>query len=351
MIFIYNLIFVILMGLIHKNKLKENAIKKRYLIICFGQMALIQGIRAEEVGTDTSSYVSIYENFLSSDYYTWKFTHFEIGFQWLYKFMQVLHLNAQGMLFVISVLMMMGYAIFIYKNSSDVMLSTFIFSCMFFPNSFNVMRQYLALAIAINSYQFIKEKKYFWASILIMIGVSIHMLVILAFIPLLVRIGKNWKTVRNVLLVLCIIFFVAGNQIVNVVLMILGKGYYLEGFNTFRLIRMTTILTGLIAFLSIYFARRENESQNRIEMNCLSCVAYINILAGVLYLKYEFVSRVIEVLNAYIMVMIPLGMNTTKSKYMQIIRLFVYSIPAFLMIMSVYNSGSGVDVYKTFWMK
>ena len=66
MIFIYNLIFVILMGLIHKNKLKENAIKKRYLIICFGQMALIQGIRAEEVGTDTSSYVSIYENFLKS---------------------------------------------------------------------------------------------------------------------------------------------------------------------------------------------------------------------------------------------------------------------------------------------
>ena len=133
--------------------------------------------------------------------------------------------------------------------------------------------------------------------------------------------------------------------------MIFGKGYYLEGFNTFRLIRMTTILTGLIAFLSVYFARRENESQNRIEMNCLSCVAYINILAGVLYLKYEFVSRVIEVLNAYIMVMIPLGMNTTKSKYMQIIRLFVYSIPVFLMIMSVYNSGSGVDVYKTFWMK
>lgn len=158
MIFIFNAFSILLYGLIVKRKLTEDEYKKRYLALCFFQMLLIQGLRSAEVGTDTIMYTEVYNNYLHSEYYAYRFTHFEKGFQLLYDILHRVSADEQGLLITMSAIAMAGFGYFIYKNSQDVLMSTFLFACMFYPNSFNISRQYLALSLSINSYELIREK-------------------------------------------------------------------------------------------------------------------------------------------------------------------------------------------------
>ena len=102
MIFIVNAFSILLYGLIVKRKLTEDKYKKRYLVLCFFQMLLIQGLRSTEVGTDTIMYTEVYNNYLHSEYYAFCFTHFESGFQLLYNFLHRVSADEQGLLITIS---------------------------------------------------------------------------------------------------------------------------------------------------------------------------------------------------------------------------------------------------------
>ena len=92
MVFIYNLIFIILMGMLFRKKLNNNKKKGLFLFICFFQMFLIQALRATYVGSDTIQYVEIYNKFSISQYYKYKLTHYEIGVQALIKLLYKLGL-------------------------------------------------------------------------------------------------------------------------------------------------------------------------------------------------------------------------------------------------------------------
>lgn len=350
MIFIYNSLSILLLGILLNKKLEKSKYKKIYLLICFIQMMLIQGLRSDNVGTDTIMYVDTYNNYLYKEIYAFQFTHFEYGFQLLYTIFQRISLDSQQMLIIISALTMFGFAYFIYKNSRNVCLSTFIFACMLYPNSFNIMRQYLAISIAINSYQLIINNKYIKASLLIIIASLIHITACLMFVPLVLYWFKNWKLVRNIIIISSAIFFVFGNQIVNAILPILGKSYYIIGYEVNRFFRLTTFLTIIIAILTWYFAKKTTDKEDRKILNFLTCISFVNVNFGILYLRYEFFSRVIEFLNCFLIVSLPMGMSKIKSYYKPLIKYGIYLIPFLLMLNSVYNSGSGIEIYKMYFM-
>lgn len=347
MIFIYNLLIIVILGVILRHNPKH---KKLYLTICFLQMILIQGLRDISVGTDTKFYVDIYNNYLNSQFYSWQFTHFEYGFQMLYNIFHKLNLTSQQMLMIISFVTMFGFAHFIYKNSANVYISTFIFACMLYPNSFNIMRQFLAMSIAINSYQFIMDKKYIKGLLIILIASLFHVTAYLMLIPLLFNCFKNWKLMRKLIIISSAVCFIYGNKIVNVVLPLVGKSFYLTEYNVNRLFRMTTMLTIVIAILVWYFSRRVEEKEEKQELSLLANIALVNMNFGVLYLKYEFFSRIIESLNLFLLISIPLGITKMKSYYRPLIKIGVYCVPILLMLNAVYNSGSGIEVYKTYFM-
>lgn len=353
MIFIVNAFSILLYGLIVKRKLTEDKYKKRYLVLCFFQMLLIQGLRSTEVGTDTIMYTEVYNNYLHSEYYAFCFTHFESGFQLLYNFLHRVSADEQGLLITISAITMVGFGYFIYKNSKDVLMSTFLFACMFYPNSFNVSRQYLALSLSINSYELIREKKYIKAALLVAVAFSIHQTSILMLVPFFIRWLKNWKAVRNILLILSAIVFIFGGKIVAMILPLVGKSYYISGvgvnYSVNRLFRMTTALTVVIAVVVLYLTKRVAQ-EDKEQMNTLTGVTFVNVIFGVLYLKFEFFSRLIESINLYILVSLPMGIRNARTRYRPLIELGVYCIAFLLMLNAVFNSNSGVESYKMFFM-
>lgn len=350
MIYIYNSLSILLLGILLNKKLDSPKYKKIYLIFCFIQMILIQGLRDISVGTDTTLYVNTYNNYLHNKSYFYQFMHFEYGFQLLYIILQKMNMSSQQMLIIVSSLTMFGFAYFIYKNSKNVYISTFIFACMLYPNSFNIMRQYLAISIAINSYQFIINNKYIRGFILIFIGSLFHITAILMLIPLILNFVKNWSLIRNIIIVSSILCFIFGNQIVNKVLPILGKSFYLKGYNVDRLFRMTTLMTIIFSMLMFYFSNKIKEKEDKKELKLLTNIAFVNINFGILYLKYEFFSRVIEALNSFLIIGIPIGLGQIQSYYKILIKIGIYCLPFLLMLNAIYNSGSGIEFYKMYFM-
>lgn len=351
MIFVYNALFVLLLGKLFEKKIHSDKNKRKFLFITFVQMVLIQGLRATDVGTDTEMYVTVYNNYLSSKYYSFLFTHFEPGFQEFYNILHSIRLDSQWMLFIVSAITLFLFAIFIYNNSNNVVLSTFIFACLIYPNSFNIMRQALGLSIAINSLQYLLKQKYIKAVILIIISSFFHATSILMLIPFILSLVKrNWKLVRNVILLSSVVFLLFGNQIINVLLLMVGKSFYLSGYNVTRLFRMTSMLTFVIAFISWYFLNNTLPQNNyRKQLNLFSCISFVNMVCGILYLRFEFFSRIIEYFNAFLIIAIPIWITVGKRKYEQLYRMGFCIVAFLIMLNSVFNSGSGIGSYRFFF--
>jgi len=352
MIFIYNALSILLVGYVLGKKLEKNKIKRKYLFFCFFQMFLIQGLRSIDVGADTVYYVSIYENFTNSEYYGYLFTHYEPGFQAIYYLMKSLNADAQVLLMLISAITMFNFAHFIYKNSENVWISTFIFATMFYPNSFNIMRQYMAISIALYSVEYFLNKNYIKASIPVLFSALFHSTPILLFLPMILYKIKNWKVVRNAILLMCGVFFVFGEPIVKFLLELVGKSFYIRSglYDVNEFFRMTTMLTLLFSLLSWYFIQKNKDREYSDLFNLFSGIAFMNLACGVLYLRYEFFSRVIELLNLFLIISVPMALRHIRSYYRPLIRLGAFVLPFLLMLNAVYNSGSGVENYTMFFM-
>lgn len=346
MIFIYNVLFILLLGFFMKNKIETKQGKKIFLFITFFQMALIQGLRSITVGTDTSLYVNTYNNYLFSEYYSFQFTHFEPIFKFIYEICHKFNFNSTHFLLLISSITMFGFAYFIYKNSKNVIFSTFLFACLLYPNSFNIMRQYLALSISINSYNFFADKKYFKGILLVLFSSFIHSTSILLLLLIPLNYLKKPKTKVLILITLLPIFYLFGNYIVSNALILVGKSFYASRYYANRIFRLTTFITFLSFLLTELF--RKNCTDDKKEISLLSNICFLNVFFGILYLKYEYFSRVIELFNSFLIISIPLGMKY-KFYLKPIIRVIVFIVPLLLMINSIFNSGSGIENYTFFF--
>lgn len=186
--FVLPIIILLVVGILDKI-VRMNHLQKiiAYFLTLIPFVAL-QGSRDITVGADTSMYWTLFENtrLLSWSYLFKNFpmvkihnVHFgqpiETGYIILNKFVSLFTDNPQVMLYVCAVLICTGFYIFICSNCYSIFWGTLVFFCDgLYMNSFNTMRQVLAIAIAINAFTAFKKKKNFVAILLIFLGYTIH---------------------------------------------------------------------------------------------------------------------------------------------------------------------------------
>lgn len=350
MLYVYLAIFPFVLNLFFKNSNMNKKNKKFFLIICFFQLFIFFALRSIEVGKDTAGYINTYDNFDTSSQYAYLFTHYEVGFQIFYKILKLFNASNRWILIISGFVIMTGFAIYIYKNSNNMLLSVFIFTCMFYPNSFNIMRQYMAVAIAINSFQYMKNNKYIKAILLILTGALFHHIGLLLLIPVLLYWGKFLKIASSFLVILLIFVIFFPNQLMNTVFSLFSTydSYSSNAFLAGRTIRFTTILTTMTLILVMYAYYK----RNNYEINIIYFFIFIficNEIAGFLYLNYEIMSRVIEVLNIYLIVALPYIIGRLRSYYKPLIEIVIYIIPFVYLISSIINNGSGTNNYTMFF--
>lgn len=177
--------FIILsVGLITKPS-KEKIGRIRFLVFSFLALAFVSGFRAVSIGVDTITYVSLFNSIDSIGAY---YSRFEIGFLFLLKGLHAISSSETFFLLVTSCISIGIPIIIVYKYSEDPLLSVILYILLKdYFYQMNVIRQSLAVVIVLAAFAILinnkKRKTKVISFALILLGVSIHKVSIIAFIP------------------------------------------------------------------------------------------------------------------------------------------------------------------------
>lgn len=220
-----------------------------WLIMAWVVLSLIEGFRAYSVGTDTKTYVNA---FVSQD-----LRNFETGFQLLNRAVAMCSRNGTVFLLVTSFIINGLIIRAIDKLSRDDAVSLFVYISLYmYFNTFNAMRQYIAVGLVMNAYIELRGNRYVKFMMLLILAILFHNSAIVGFmlIPMywfFRKYGKErkaeltafdrWKRQKEATLIplmkramipmLAVLAFSIGfNMVLRVVIAVYPKySYYLTG--------------------------------------------------------------------------------------------------------------------------
>jgi hypothetical protein len=146
-------------------------------------MIIISGTRNINIG-DTEMYFGIFSDTVK---YGFNFTldnaeALEPGYLFLNYLMGLFTDDARVFIFFMSFITLTGFAFFIYKNSYNIWLSTFIFVAILYPESLNIIRQAFATMLLANGYYFLKNNKFKKYLLVVFVAYCFHFTAALFFI-------------------------------------------------------------------------------------------------------------------------------------------------------------------------
>lgn len=183
-----------------------------YLALSFSTLMVIAAARDITIGTDTTTYYWLFTYVQDSSSLTEAFSASRItapvyvAYNWL---IALLFGDYRFVLIVNSFIIGFGIARFVYKTSTNVVVSTALFVLLaFYFQSMNGMRQYVAIALAINGYLYFSQVgvKSIKGWILFLCAVGIHTTVIaLAPAILCLLLMRRTRDVRRFIGLLAVI--------------------------------------------------------------------------------------------------------------------------------------------------
>lgn len=194
--------------------------KKIYYVL-YGMAALVlilvSGLRYY-VGTDYISYINIFNEASMYSLDTMLSTRIEVGYVILNKLLAMIFTSPYVAIFVTSAIIV----IFIFmgahkliKNKNNLPYSILIFMLTLYPQSFNMVRQAMAIAICFYAYSFLFERKPIKYILFILLATSFHSSAILC-LPLYFLYSKksDKKKLRNIVLIIFLIVILNFNIII-----------------------------------------------------------------------------------------------------------------------------------------
>lgn len=225
------------------NVNKSDRAKKRFLFFAFGLLILVAALRSVNVGTDLATHYA--KRYVQIASYGWNqipefsaMSTYELGYCYLTKFLSSICPHVQ---FYIAVTSLFTYGVtarFIYKNSCNVKMSTYVFvlTCTYY-NYMNIVRQAIAISIILLGYEFLKKptdkiKNYTIFTIFVLAASTIHSSAILCLLLIMFK-ELDFKRKHIFIGVVCTIaFYLMYQQIFNLVLNIFGLSGEYAGYLT-----------------------------------------------------------------------------------------------------------------------
>lgn len=184
---IYFLLFpiIILLYIFTNNGLLKS--KKIFIGLSFSILGIISSIRSPQVGTDTSTYQTLFF-YQIHGIKIFNSNNPELSSKApLYgvysRIVSMISVNLQTITIANSLLIAFLFGIFIYRLKINPLYSTLLFiSIGFFTSSLNTSRQFIAIGLVCNALLFLFDKKAFIYFALITVAISIHTLAIVGLI-------------------------------------------------------------------------------------------------------------------------------------------------------------------------
>lgn len=209
-------VYIILMALALSgyifNANKNEKSRKYYIYLVFGAIIVIAMLRSDQIGIDLSHYYNKYfPKFKDADWSKLQSVtisgDWELGFCAFCKIIGQISTNTQCFVFFTSLVTFIPYALFIYKNSDDVVFSTvFFLGYHIFMMSMNVVRQAMAVGIILLGLEALKRKKYIKYIIYVGVAALFHTSAIIALLLILCDMLKFKKHTFYILTILTVVF-------------------------------------------------------------------------------------------------------------------------------------------------
>lgn len=356
-IYILDFILICAMGILfvyYKNY------RKFFIFSSFFIIALTLGFRGSSLGEDTQMYLSVAE--ISKDLSfieiirefpksTWSIdiygyhNRIETIYLLYNKIIMSLTGEAQFVLLVSAIISCWGFGKFIYDNSSDIFLSTYVFLCeSFFMFSFNGMRQVMAISIGINSYTCIKNKKYKKGLLLICLASLFHQSALIYLsIFVLDKIKNKQKSIKYIFIVAIIL-----TQITPILYLIVMKfsPYYASYFQSsyWEASANGIIILWFIELLMIGFIYF-NKTKNIDDYMIISYTIFY-LAVEIIGLKYTAISRVALYFRVFLLLLFPRFKQLFKRNQKAIYMLGICTI---LGILYFKTASKDVRLYSSFF--
>lgn len=344
-IYFSNLVSILLSSFL--NKTKKFPIKKLLFVLTITQMIFILGLRSPYVGADTLSYVSHFERGLNFSFFDFSYSRFEPGFLLLNKVIG-LFASTQTYLFIVGMISISLIGWVIYTESEMPFFSLFLFiSLGFYTNTFNLVRQMIAVALIFCSYKFLKQDKFISFTLLIFLAATFHITALLFFPIYLVRYRKISSIYLLISGLLSIIVAILAENLLLFMVVYFGSFDYelIAGGGWRRLVLLIFILA-----TSILYRKKiiQNDEKKAIYFNITVFAIFIQILA----LNFSLFTRVTAYFRIYLLLFIPEIISNIDDKFVRV--LVIIAVVVFLLVqysVSLNNDISNIVPYTFFWQE
>ncbi len=344
------LTYIIICGIV--AILPETRINRRkaLLVVSCVMLFIVLGCRDISVGNDTDRYVTHFLSYQRKDF----IEIFSIGDNYgFYIFNYILSLiapnGAQFYIMATSLFMVVSIYFFLKRNAEDIILSQAMLLALSFIYFFATgIKQSLAIAILLFSYEYLKRNKFFKFLILVLLAASFH---ITALVFLLAWPITKFK-IKHAYIIIAPVFvglsYVFRSQIFIFIKNILGDDYfssygtsYESSINLTGLAIQTCIFVfSLVCFWNAFDKDNEVSGLSSIYLVGMCFQAMTPIMAEFFRISMYF--------SIFGVIMLPkaVGYLGIKNKQLVSIALFIVFVMYFILFS---GRSSAFDAFKFFW--
>lgn len=187
----------------------------------------------------------------------------EAGWLYVLYFLNFISRSPKLMLFLSALVINSAFAFVIYKYSSNVKLSLFLYFCLTYLNTNNGLRQYVAAGIVILAFPLLEKKKFIWYAILVYLAYLLHNSAIFCLITAFAAYGKPFNIKVKAFLVFSVFLLVfpsVANGILGDVFSENKYAGYLEISEGMGMSVLRSLITGLVpGVLTIAYLSRQKK--------------------------------------------------------------------------------------------
>lgn len=358
----YAIIFYILStGVIFGRNTKKRVKRNSYLILTFGVFIFLSALRSSNVGNDTSAYIRLFNDIaITGDVsrYSWRY---ETGYLYLNKLLSLLSSNSQIIIIVTSIIIMCGFARFIYKYSNNLWLSVYLFFTLgYFGMSMNTIRLNIAIAIVLFSYDFLREKRLIKFIITVFLASLFHRTAIIFLLAwFITKLKINYKT-TTIVIIGSLTLYIAFPTILRVALSLFPTYQYYIGSayldGSTRIASVMNFLVGIsivvFGMLTRYHKKTINgqsysnvSSNETVEINDGQFMLLL-LLAGVsitfISFNFNLLDRVADYFLVFSIVLLPNALNSIRDKNLR-------SLLSFIIVVLFFVYSTTIQIIRPEW--
>lgn len=334
------------------NKKEKHKPIKFFLWIIIIFLVIISGFRdLTYIGGDEHAYRITFEKILNNGF-EFNLDNKEIGFKLLIYVLSLISDNSQILIFICALITNVLILLTLYKYSKHFTFSLFLYITLgMYFSSFNIMRQYLAIAICFWAIRYVLNRKFIKYLLCILIASSIHIsaliLIPMYFLVNLKILEKKYFLVLGVSILIAISFDKVMEIWGNISDENLYSNYVAWYFSEQVGVNIIRIIVNILPVIFMLILRK-SFINNR---NNSKFLYYSIVSTGILIISYNFiyVARLAAYFGIFNTIMIPELINSLKNRKTKNIIFMLVII--FYILWGFIDNSRGIPVFYLFDMR